>query len=158
MQPISISRTELRDFYDDIAAMLDAEDLGAFPAFFTTDALYRVISRENFDAGLAHAPIHCRGRAMIEDRVNATREAALYQPRLLRHFISGVRIAGGTGDEVQATANFLIIESLLEQEPQILMVGQYVDRIVREDGALRLRERTCVYDNYHIRTTLVIPV
>lgn len=154
----SALRQELRDLYEDYAAVLDAEDLGAMPAFFTEDALYQVISRENHDDGLAHAPIYCRGRIMIEDRVNATRAAALYQPRSLRHFISGVRVTGEEGGEIQATANFLIVESLIEREPEILMVGRYLDRVVREDGTLRFRERTCVYDNYQIRTTLVIPV
>ena len=153
-----ISRAELREFYDDTAAALDAEDLEAFPAFFTEDCLYRVISRENVDQGLAHAPIYCRGRAMIEDRIMATTRAALYQPRSLRHFISGVRIAGREGDAVRVEANFLIIESLIEQEPQILMVGRYVDLVIRAaDGALRFREHSAIYDNYCVRTTLVIP-
>jgi anthranilate 1,2-dioxygenase small subunit len=151
-------RSELRDLYDDVSAVLDAEALEDFAAFFTEDALYQVISRENHDDGLMHAPIFCKGRAMIEDRTTATRQAALYQPRSLRHFVNGVRVIGREGGEIQATANFLIIESLIEQEPQILMVGRYLDRLVREEGVLRFRERTCVYDNYHIRTTLVIPV
>lgn len=154
----AITRADLRDFYDDYSACLDAEALREFPAFFTQDALYQVISRENHDDGLAHAPIYCFDRAMIEDRVNATVEAALYQPRSLRHFVSGVRIVGEDGDAVRVESNFLIIESLVEQEPQILMVGRYLDRVVREDGVLKFRERTCVYDNYRIRTTLVIPV
>lgn len=153
-----IGRADLRDFYEDYAACLDAEALADFPSFFTEDAKYQVISRENHDDGLEHAPIFCLGRAMIEDRVTALTEAALYQPRSLRHFISGVRIVGEEGGEVRAEANFLIIESLVEQEPQILMVGRYLDRVVREDSALKFRERTCVYDNYRIRTTLVIPV
>jgi anthranilate 1,2-dioxygenase small subunit len=153
-----IGRADLRDFYDDYAACLDAEALADFPSFFTEDAKYQVISRENHDDGLEHAPIFCLGRAMIEDRITALTEAALYQPRSLRHFISGVRIVGAEGGEVRVEANFLIIESLVEQEPQILMVGRYLDRVVREDGALKFRERTCVYDNYRIRTTLVIPV
>lgn len=152
-----ISRGELRDFYEDCAACLDAEDLAEFPGFFTEDALYQVISRENHDDGLEHAPIYCRGRAMIEDRVTATLKAALYQPRSLRHFISGVRITGMDADEVRVEANFLIVESLVEREPEILMVGRYLDRVVREGGRLKFRERTCVYDNYRIRTTLVIP-
>lgn len=153
-----ISRAELRDFYDDVSACLDAEALADFPAFFTEDAKYQVISRENHDDGLEHAPIFCLGRAMIEDRITALTEAALYQPRSLRHFVSGVRITGEMDGESRVEANFLIIESLVEQEPQILMVGRYLDRVVREGGALKFRERTCVYDNYRIRTTLVIPV
>jgi anthranilate 1,2-dioxygenase small subunit len=153
----STSRAELRDFYDDCATCLDSGALADFPSFFTEDAKYQVISRENHDDGLEHAPMFCLGRAMIEDRVTATLEAALYQPRSLRHFISGVRILSEGDGEIRAEANFLIIESLLEQEPQILMVGRYLDRLVREDGRLKFRERTCVYDNYQIRTTLVIP-
>jgi anthranilate 1,2-dioxygenase small subunit len=154
----STTRSELRDFYEDYAACLDAGALADFPSFFTDDAKYQVISRENHDEGLEHAPMFCLGRAMIEDRVVATLETALYQPRSLRHFISGVRITAEEGGEVQAQANFLIIESLLEQEPQILMVGRYLDRLVREKGKLKFRERACVYDNYRIRTTLIIPV
>src|SRR3546814_8669545 len=88
---------------------------------------------------------------MIEDRVTATVEAALYQPRSLRHFISGVRIVGEDGGEVRTEANFLIIESLVEREPRLLMVGRYLDRVVREDEALKFRERTCVFDNYRIQ-------
>ncbi|HEX4737317.1 MAG TPA: aromatic-ring-hydroxylating dioxygenase subunit beta [Allosphingosinicella sp.] len=158
MPDSAISRSDLREFYEDVAACLDAEALADFPAFFTEDAKYQVISRENYDDGLEHAPIFCLGRAMIEDRITATVEAALYQPRSLRHFISGVRVVEAGADEVRTEANFLIVESLIEQEPQILMVGRYLDRVVREEGALRFRERTCVYDNYRIRTTLVIPV
>ena len=153
-----ITRGELRDFFDDYAACLDAEALREFPAFFAEDAKYQVISRENYDDGLEHASIFCLGRAMIEDRVTATVEAALYQPRSLRHFISGVRIVGEDGDEVRTEANFLIIESLVEREPRILMFGRYLDRVVRKGDALKFRERTCVFDNYRIQTTLVIPI
>src|SRR3954471_15344664 len=81
--PADISRSELREFYEDISACLDAEALADFPSFFTEDAKYQVISRENHDDGLEHAPIFCLGRAMIEDRVTATVAAALYQPRSL---------------------------------------------------------------------------
>ena len=154
----SIGPAELREFYEEVAACLDAEALADFPSFFTADAKYQIIARENHDDGLEHATMYCLGRDMIEDRVTATLSAALYQPRSLRHFISGVRVTGEDKGEVAAQANFLIIESLLEQEPQILMVGRYLDRVVREGGALKFRERTCVYDNYRIRTTLVIPV
>src|SRR3546814_8039778 len=84
-----ITRGELRDFFEDYAACLDAEALREFPAFFTEDAKYQVISRANHDDGLEHASIFCLGRAMIEDRVTAPVEAALYQPRSLRHLIRG---------------------------------------------------------------------
>lgn len=156
---IELSRSELREFYEDFAHCLDTESLEDLPGFFTEQARYRIIPRENYDAGLEHAPIYCSSRAMIHDRIVAIREAALYQPRSLRHFISGPRVLETLADgSFRTTANFLIIESLLEAESQILMVGEYFDEIERVDGELLLRDRTCVYDNYRIRTTLVIPV
>ncbi|RVQ69663.1 ring-hydroxylating dioxygenase subunit beta [Croceicoccus ponticola] len=156
---IELCRSKLREFYEDFAHCLDTDRLEDFPDFFTEQARYRIIPRENYDAGLEHAPIYCAGRAMIHDRVVAIREAALYQPRSLRHFISGPRVLETLDDGSYRTmANFLIVESLLEVEPQILMVGQYFDEIERSGPMLRIRDRTCVYDNYRIRTTLVIPV
>src|SRR3546814_19548601 len=104
-----ITRGELRDFFEDYAACLDAEALREFPAFFTEDAKYQVISRENHDDGLEHASIFCLGRAMIEDRVTDTVEAALYQPRSLRHLISGVRIVGKDVGDVRHEPNFILI-------------------------------------------------
>jgi hypothetical protein len=38
------------------------------------------------------------------------------------------------------------------------MVGQYRDEIVRKDGQLLFRRRDAIYDQYRIRTTLVMPV
>ena len=154
-------RSEIRALYEDYAECLDSEAFADWPEFFTEDARYEVISRENHDQGLKHAPIWCQGKAMLRDRITALTSAAQYEPRALRHFIGGVRLldAAGDGGDISARANFLIIESLLEREPQILMIGRYLDRFRRaEDGTLKLRERICVYDNYRIRTTLVIPV
>ncbi|MGE4339530.1 MAG: ring-hydroxylating dioxygenase subunit beta, partial [Pigmentiphaga sp.] len=55
----SALRASLRDFYDDYAICLDEVDFEAWPAFFTADALYRVISRENYAEGLTHATLYC---------------------------------------------------------------------------------------------------
>ena len=58
----------------------------------------------------------------------------------------------------EATASFLVIESLFDAEPHILMVGEYVDEITRTPEGLRFRKRDAIYDQYRIRTTLVFPV
>src|SRR3546814_19572268 len=89
-----ITRGELRDFFEDYAACLDAEALREFPAFFTEDAKYQVISRENHDDGLEHASIFCLGRPMIEERGTAPVEAPLSQPRPRRPLLSAVRTVG----------------------------------------------------------------
>lgn len=151
-------RAELRDLYDDYASCLDEMDLDAWSGYFTDDCTYKVISSENHSAGLPLALIDCRGIGMVRDRVAAIRETAVYEPRQLRHFVSGMRVDGVDGGVVAARANFLVAESLSDQEPRIALVGRYLDRIVRVGAALRFRERLCVVDNYRIRTSLVVPV
>ena len=151
-------RAELRDLYDDYASCLDEMDLDSWCGFFTDDCTYKVISFENYSEGLPLALIECRGIGMVRDRVAAIRETTVYEPRLLRHLVSGARVDGVAGDVVAARANFLIAESLSDREPQIAMVGRYLDRLVRIGGALKFRERFCVCDNYRIRTSLVVPV
>lgn len=151
-------RTALRDFHDDYAACLDAVDLARWPRFFTEDCMYQVIARENHDRNLSHATIWCDGIGMVEDRAAAIRETAVFEPRWLRHFVSGVRVLDNDGNTIHAEANFMVVESLLDQPPHIAMVGRYVDSFVWRDGALALKKRLCVFENHHVRTSLVLPL
>ncbi|MEX1147372.1 MAG: nuclear transport factor 2 family protein [Sphingomonadales bacterium] len=150
-------RAELRDLYDDYGADLDGGRLDVWPDYFTRDAEYHVIARESFEQGLTHATILCQGLAMIRDRATAIRDLAVHQPRTLRHFISGVRVQS-VGERVEAGANFLITEALYDDEPHLLMVGEYLDELVCEAGVWKFARRVAVYDNYRIRTSLVMPV
>jgi anthranilate 1,2-dioxygenase small subunit len=150
-------RSELRDFYDDYAECLDEDDLENWPSFFPEDARYLVTGRENYDQGLDHATLYCDGIAMIHDRVLAIRKSTVFEPRSLRHIISGVRVRS-TGEIIEAKASFVIFESLSDKEPRILMVGRYFDRLVRNGDGFLFKERACVFDNYRIMTSLIIPV
>ena len=151
-------RAELRDLYDDYAAALDEGRLEDWTGYFTEGSAYKVMGRESFDQGLTHATIYCDSLGMIRDRAASIRETAVYEPRHLRHFISGVRILAIDDDEISARANFLVVESMYAAEPQVLMVGEYLDRLVRTPEGLRFKDRLALYDNYRIRTTLIVPV
>jgi len=148
----------VRDLYEEYAAAIDTEDLDRWTGFFTEDAVYRVIARETHALGLTHATIYAEGLAMIRDRALMLQRVAVYERRGLRHFISGVRVHSADAERIVASGNFLIIESLFDAEPTVLMVGEYQDEIVRRDGALLLRRRDAIYDQYRIRNTLVMPV
>jgi anthranilate 1,2-dioxygenase small subunit len=151
-------RAELRDLHDDYAAALDDLDFARWVGFFTEGCIYRVVSLENHSQGLPLSTIECQGLGSLRDRVAAIRETAVFEPRTLRRLVSGTRINAVDGDEVQAQASFAIFESLSDREPHLFMTGRYLDRVVRVDGALKLRERLCVFDNYRVRTSLVYPV
>ena len=49
----------------------------------------------------------------------------MFEPRALRHFISGVRVTEVDGDRIVAQANFAVMESLSDREPTLNMVGRY---------------------------------
>ncbi|CAB3826380.1 MAG: aromatic-ring-hydroxylating dioxygenase subunit beta [Achromobacter pulmonis] len=151
-------RARLRDFYDDYAYCLDEGRLEEWPDFFTEDCHYRVLSRENHDAGLPLGLIYCMNKNMLRDRVTALRETTMFEPRSLRHFISGVRVIEAQDDRVVAQANFAVMESLSDREPTLNMVGRYLDELRLTPQGPRLTRRDCVYDNYRVRTSLIVPL
>jgi len=117
-----------------------------------------VLSKENHDAGLPLSLIYCDGRDMLIDRVTALRESTVFEPRALRHFLSCVRPLEVDGDRIRAEANFAILECLSDRDPIVNMVGRYVDTLVETDEGFLIEDRWCVYDNYRIRTSLIVPV
>ena len=151
-------RSELADLYDDYAACLDDGDLAAWPEFFTEDCTYKVISKENFDQDLPHATMYCDGVFMVRDRVMALQETQVFEPRILRRLVSRPRIIEVDELGVRARANFAVFESMSDREPALYMVGSYHDLVVRDGASWRFRERLCVFDNYRIRTSLVLPI
>jgi len=155
----SALRAELRDLYDDYAAALDELDFARWTSFFVDDCLYRVVSQENFNEKLPLSTISCEGLGSLRDRAAAIRETAVFEPRTVRRMVSGVRVNALHDDgTIEAQANFAVFESLSDREPHLFMVGRYLDRLVRRDGRLLLRERVCVFDNYRVRTSLVYPL
>lgn len=154
---------EVRELYDEIAELLDDDQVERLPWYFTDDCMYQVVSKENHDQGLPQATIYCDGIGMLRDRVVALRETQVYEPRAWRHFVSGVRVVGLDGDpaaggEIRARGNFLVTEAMSDAEPTLLLVGRYLDRLVRRDGRLLFRERLAVYDNYRVVRSLIVPV
>lgn len=151
-------KQELWELYEDYADACDRQDFLGWTGFFTADCTYKAISRENFDEGLPHATLYCDGLGMVKDRAMALRETAVYEPRSLRHFISGLRVNSATKGIVESQANFLVVESMSDREPRIVFVGTYVDRVVREAGVLKFQSRQAVFDNYRVLASLVVPI
>ena len=149
---------ELAQLYDDYGAAID-DEFARWPEFFTDDALYRVVARENYDRGLLWPTMSCEGRGMMLDRVKALRGTTLYAPRQMRHFISGVRILEDVVGGYRTRANFLVAESLTESESRVFAVGRSFDTIVRgADDRWVFSEKTCVYDGNLILSSLVYPL
>ena len=153
-------RHEIETFNTRYAAALDDQRLSDWTDMFTDDTLYVVLSRENFDHNMPVGLIYCEGKAMIQDRAFAVTETAMFAPRYLRHIIGNLDVLTEEQDGIiKARANYVVLQVLFDRPDATLhQVGVYHDVFRRENGALKLAERRCVYDNLLVPNALCLPV
>jgi 3-phenylpropionate/cinnamic acid dioxygenase small subunit len=151
-------RLELEDLYTAYAAALDDGELERWPQFFTDQCRYEIIPRENFERGLPLAIMRCESNGMLRDRVAALRRSSVYGPRALRHLISGIQIVAVDSGVVRARASYAVLQTRPDEETTVFNTGRYLDRLVREAGALRFQERLCVFDSVLVPGSLVFPI
>jgi len=150
-------RLEIDDFLIDYAAAIDDGKLDRWPGFFGYPCLYKIVSKENFDSGLPLALLLCDSPGMIQDRCDAFANLNVYGPRSWRHMTGQLRLTED-GDAIKARSNFVIFETLSGKDTHILCAGEYRDVLVRQNGALKFRERICLYDTTMIPNSIVIPI
>ena len=151
---------EIETFNTRYAAALDEQRLDDWIGMFTDDALYVVVSRENFDRGLPAGLIYCENKAMIRDRAFALKETTMFAPRYLRHLIGNLAVLGeDQRGSIKATANYVLMQVLFDRpDAKLHQVGVYRDVFRREGGELKLAERRCVYDSLLIDNAMCLPV
>jgi 3-phenylpropionate/cinnamic acid dioxygenase small subunit len=149
---------EINELYTAYVTCLDEGDLERWPDLFTDDCRYACIPRENHERGLPLATVLCESRGMLQDRVVAIRETAVYAPRVTRHLVSSLSLRPESSDVVRTEANYAVFETLVDQETRVLNTGRYLDTVVRADGAWRFREKLCVFDSVLVPNSLIYPL
>src|SRR5436305_483271 len=142
-------RRDVEQLYVDYISAIDDDELERWPELFTSDCSYRIVSRENVRRDMPLALMWCDSRDMLRDRVDAIRSTAFYVSRTVRHIVGllAVDATDGAADDVTTVrANFAVFESLPRAATVLLCAGEYDDVIVRDDGALRFRQKHCIYD------------
>jgi anthranilate 1,2-dioxygenase small subunit len=136
---------------------LDTDRIEEWPGFFVENAVYKVLSRENIELGLPAPLIYYYSRGMMEDRVTAIRDALTFEPVYTRHLTSGLHISA-EGDTLAARSDFAIYQTTEEGVSRLFSVGEYRDRIVVSDGALRFSERVIIMDSFGVQNLIAIPL
>jgi 3-phenylpropionate/cinnamic acid dioxygenase small subunit len=152
-----LDRGALRDFYDDYYNVLDDVRLEEWPGFFTEDCLYRVIPRENFEAGYTLSTIYAESRGMLIDRVMGLTRTQMYAPRYYRRFPGPLRIVSRDGDSVRTRHNLLVVQTLTDKQSEIILSAVCRDLLVPGEGRPYLRERIVVFDSEMIPNSLIYP-
>ena len=159
-------RFEIEEFHTEYCSILDRGALDEWPEFFAEDALYRITSRENADAGLRAGLVYAEGRSMIRDRAFTILNTQMFAPRYIQIFTSNVKVFDiiELGFEkkyellIKSKTNYLLLQTLVDAPTTIHQSGRYYDTFVRKDGRLLIQERQCIYDSVLIANDLVYPV
>jgi len=151
-------RPVLEELYAEYVACLDEDRLEEWPEFFTDDAVYRIVPRENFERGLPIATLHCENKGYLHDRVVAIRQTAVYAPRYIRRLVSNIRVLGRADGVLAVRANYAAFETLHAELTRVFSVGRYHDTLVVTEGRLKFKEKLVIFDSELIPNSLIYPL
>lgn len=140
------------------ARCLDDDRLEEWPDCFVDDAHYVIQSRENLEAGLYGYVLYFKNKAMLRDRVTSLRQANYYNIHFDRHIVGNIDIVGQEDDYWHSRANFCIIQTDVEGRSEVFCAGEYRDKVLLADGAVRFKERLVVTDTGNIKGLLAVPL
>jgi 3-phenylpropionate/cinnamic acid dioxygenase small subunit len=141
------------------AAALDAGRLEDWPGFFLDECHYKVTTADNHAQGYQAGLIYADGRAMLEDRVSALRQANIYERQRYRHILGMPLVVGETAGTLSVETSFLVVRTMRDGQMSVFAAGVYLDKVRRDvPGAWRYAERVVVCDSQRINTLLAIPL
>lgn len=151
-------RARLADLYAAYDDALGDGDYERWPEFFTEACIYKIIPRENYEAGLPLGLMQAESRGMLADRVAAIRKTTLYAPRLTRRLMSSIVLRSIDAQGMRLSASFAVFQTMLNEPSQVFLCGRIHDRVIEERDALRFAERICVTDSTLVPTSLIFPI
>ncbi len=151
-------RWEAEELLNRYVQCLDEDRLEEWPDFFSEKAVYKIISRSNVERNYPLATILCDSRDMMKDRVVAIRNASVFSERYLRHLVTNVRVEGQEGEAWLVKSNYVVLQTLQNEETKVFNAGQYVDKIVFDNGSPKFQEKIVIYDTIQIPGLLVVPI
>jgi 3-phenylpropionate/cinnamic acid dioxygenase small subunit len=151
-------RARLADLYGAYDDALGEGDYERWPGFFTEACVYKITSRENYDAGLPLGMMQAESRGMLADRIAALRKTTLYAPRLVRRLVGSIVLRAVEPGGMRLAASFALFQTMLNEPSQVFLCGRFYDRVVDDAGTLRFAERICVTDATLVPSSLIFPI
>lgn len=151
-------RHALEDLYARYAKCLDGADYDAWPEFFTEACRYTIQSRENHDRGYPLALLDFESKGMLKDRVFGITQTLYHQPYHQRHVVGPLLVRANDDGSIAVEANYAVFRTKQNELSEVFNVGRYLDVVVEEAGALKFREKRCVYDGALIANSLIYPI
>lgn len=137
---------------------LDRGDYDAWVDLFVDDCVYKVIPRENYDAGLPLCTMALESKNMLRDRAYGVTQTLFHAPYYQRHVIGVAMLQADDGKAIRASASYAVFRTKPGSVSEVYNVGRYLDVFERTPDGLRLRERLCVFDSELILNSLIYPI
>jgi salicylate 5-hydroxylase small subunit len=151
-------RQDIADLYAAYAVCLDDGRYDEWPDFFTQNAWYRVVPRENYERGLPLSTISLKGRAMMKDRIYGVTSTIFHAPYYQRHVIGLPLVTAISPKTFAVRTNYCVFRTKRDSFPEIFNVGIYDDIVEREMDCLKFSQKFCVFDNDIIPNSLIYPI
>jgi hypothetical protein len=72
--------------------------------------------------------------------------------------VTGIAVRQVVNGGYEVSANFLVVQTMLDRGTEIVMSGRYVDRVVHDGQGFLFARKTCVSDTLLYPTSVVAPV
>jgi anthranilate 1,2-dioxygenase small subunit len=154
----SALREAAEDLMAEYADLIDSDRLEDWLGLFAEEAVYQVLTRENFDQGLPAALMLCTNKNMLRDRVMSLRNANEYNLHYDRHLVSGVRISAAKAGIFGLKASYAVYQTTYEGQSSLFSVGRYEDKVRLEDGRLVFVDKTVIVDTFSVPSLLATPL
>ena len=151
-------REAIAELMADYVHYIDDDRLEDWVELFVEDCTYRILSRENVDAGYPLELMSCHSKDMLRDRVLSLREANIYNLHTDKHVLSAVRVLDESDGVWSVQANYSIYQTGSTGETDLFGVGTYRDKVVFENGRARFKEKIVVADTFAVARMLSTPI
>jgi salicylate 5-hydroxylase small subunit len=151
-------RHRVHDLYAAYASCLDDGRYGDWPEFFTDDAWYRVVPRENHERGLPLSTLSLKGKAMMKDRIYGVESTIFHAPYYQRHMIGLPKISAIYDNQLEVEVNYSVIRTKRDVPAEIYNIGRYLDKIYIGETGLLFCQKFCVFDNDIIPNSMIYPI
>lgn len=149
----------LQTLYADYAIAVDSGKWDLWPDFFTTDCVYKLQPRENFDRGFPLSTLAFDSQAMLRDRVYGIKETLFHDPYYQRHVVgTPVLRQIDTEGRLHCEANYAVFRTKLDGPSTVFNVGRYLDIVVPTPDGLKFAQRLCIYDSEMIPNSIIYPI
>jgi anthranilate 1,2-dioxygenase small subunit len=137
---------------------IDSNALEAWPDFFLDRCLYSVTTADNHRNGYEAGVIYADSKNMLIDRVQALRQANVYEKQTYRHIVGLPSIVKNGDAEAEAETPFLVVRIMHDGQTDVFATGLYLDTYRTQGEELKFARRLVVCDSSRFDTLLAIPL